>query len=76
VQNEDVLRLEAAMERLPEQYREVIGLCRIVGLSREQAGERMGGRAPGAVRSLLSRALVALSHELDRGRTRDGDTIG
>lgn len=70
VRNEDVLRLEAAMERLPDDYREVIGLCRIAGLSREEAGARMGGRAPGAVRMLLSRALVALSHELERERSR------
>ena len=63
---EEVLRLEQAFERLPEEYREVIGLCRIAGLSREDVGQRMGGRAAGAVRSLLNRALVALSTELER----------
>ena len=49
-----MLRLEQAFERLPEEDREVIGLCRIAGLSREDVGQRMGGRAAGAVRSLLT----------------------
>jgi RNA polymerase sigma-70 factor (ECF subfamily) len=66
VGKEDVLRLEQAFEKLPDEYREVIGLCRIAGLSREEVGRRMGGRSAGAVRSLLNRALVALSTELER----------
>ena len=68
VQNEDVVRLEAAFERLSEEYREVIGLCRIAGLSREEVGRRMGGRSAGAVRNLLNRALAALSTALERER--------
>jgi RNA polymerase sigma-70 factor (ECF subfamily) len=71
VQREHVLLLEQAFERLPEEYREVIGLCRIAGLSREEAGHRMGGRSPGAVRSLLNRALVSLSTELERLGVRE-----
>lgn len=63
---EDVRRLEQAMSSLPEEYREVIGLCRIAGLSREEAGKRLGGRSAVAVRSLLNRALVALSTALER----------
>ncbi len=68
MRTEDLLRFEQAMERLPEEYREVIGLCRIAGLSRETAGQLMGDRSPGAVRSLLNRALVALSSALERTR--------
>jgi RNA polymerase sigma-70 factor (ECF subfamily) len=63
---EDVQRLERALRDLPEEYREVIGLCRIAGLSRDEAGKRLGGRSAGAVRSLLNRALVALSTALER----------
>lgn len=64
--NEEILLLERACERLPDEQRQVIALCRIAGLSREEVGRRMGGRSAGAIRSLLNRALVALSTELER----------
>ncbi|MCA8965545.1 MAG: sigma-70 family RNA polymerase sigma factor [Planctomycetes bacterium] len=66
IRNEEVLLVEQALDRLPDEYREVIALCRIVGLSREEAGRRLGGKSAGAVRMLLSRALTALSTEMER----------
>ena len=53
-------RLEAAFDSLPDDYHEVILLCRIVGLSQNAAAERMG-RSVDAVRNLLHRALVRLA---------------
>lgn len=66
IRKEEILLLEHACEKLPQEYREVIALCRIAGLSREEAGRRMGGRSAGAIRSLLNRALVSLSTEMEK----------
>lgn len=63
---EAVERLERAFDQLPEQYREVITLARIVGLSHAEIAEQMG-RTPGAVRTLLGRALARLSELFDLG---------
>ncbi len=60
-------RLESAFEKLPEDYREVIVLSRIVGLSRAEIAERMG-RTEASVRNLLSRALAELATHLDDGQ--------
>lgn len=64
VAKEEVERIESAFDQLPEHYREVITLARVVGLSRAEIGERMG-RSEGAVRTMLSRALVSLAELLD-----------
>jgi len=63
---EVMARLESAFEKLPEDYREVIVLARIVGLSRTEIAERMG-RTEASVRNLLSRALAELATHLDDG---------
>lgn len=63
---EEVERIEAAFERLPEEYREVITLARIVGLSHREIAERMG-RNEEAVRKLLSRARARLARLLAAG---------
>lgn len=55
--------LEQALDRLEPADREVIGLCRLAELRRDEVG-RIMGRSPGAVRSLLNRALARLSTEL------------
>ena len=60
MQREDMDRLETAFEQLPEHYREVITLSRIVGLSHQEVGESMG-RTPAASRGLLHRALAELT---------------
>jgi RNA polymerase sigma-70 factor (ECF subfamily) len=57
---EELEQLESAFDRLPEEYREVLVLARIVGLSRAEIGERMG-RSEGAVRALLFRAQARLA---------------
>ena len=53
-------RLESAFEHLPDEYREVLLLARIVGLSRAEIGEKMQ-RSENAVRSLLFRAQAKLA---------------
>ena len=61
---EALARIESAFEKLPEDYREVIVLSRVVGLSRAEIAERMG-RTEASVRNLVSRALAELAEHLD-----------
>jgi len=62
---EDWALAEEALATLPEDYREVILLTRVVGLSHAEAGARLG-RNEGATRMLLSRALARLARSLPR----------
>jgi RNA polymerase sigma-70 factor (ECF subfamily) len=55
-----------ALYRLPEDYREVIVLPNLEGLSHEEVAARMG-RAVGAVRMRWLRALPRLRRDLVRG---------
>jgi RNA polymerase sigma-70 factor (ECF subfamily) len=57
---EDLDRLERAMDRLKPEYREVIVLAKIDGLSYEAIGDRLG-KSENAVGHLLSRAMAALA---------------
>jgi len=57
------VRLADVLARLPEDYREVIVLRNLEGLSHEEAARRMG-RGVGAVRMLWVRALARLRREL------------
>ncbi len=57
---EDRVRLEAAMDRLPEEYREVIIARYYLRLSWKEVGERHGQRSPEAVQMLARRALLKL----------------
>jgi len=57
---EELERVERAFETLPEEYREVITLAHMVGLSRAQIAQQMG-KSEGAVRVLLHRALARVS---------------
>jgi RNA polymerase sigma-70 factor (ECF subfamily) len=59
-------RLQAAIEQLSDEHREVILLRYFQGLSTEEAGERMQ-RSAGAIRNLLSRALSELGKHLKSG---------
>ncbi|HEX5011680.1 MAG TPA: sigma-70 family RNA polymerase sigma factor [Planctomycetota bacterium] len=61
---EALARIEQAFEKLPEDYREVIVLSRVVGLSRAEIAERMG-RTEASVRNLVSRALAELAEHLE-----------
>jgi RNA polymerase sigma-70 factor (ECF subfamily) len=60
---EEIARVEEAMESLSEEHREVITLAHLVGLSRAEIAEQMG-RSEGAVRHLLHRALAQLGVRL------------
>ena len=60
MRQEEIDRLEQACEQLPEDYRRVLTLTRIAGLSHEEAGREMG-RTAGASRKLLNRAIVQLT---------------
>lgn len=58
----DVL-LADVLARLPDDYREVLILRHLEGLSHDDIAQRMN-RTAGAVRMLWTRALIALRHEL------------
>ena len=53
-------RLEKALDKLKPEYREIIVLKKIEGLSHAEIAERLGKNA-GAVRMLLARAMAALT---------------
>ena len=55
--------LGQAMERLSDDYREVVLLTKIEGMPAREVGERMS-RSENAVNLLLSRALKRLAEEL------------
>ncbi|MHC4595810.1 MAG: sigma-70 family RNA polymerase sigma factor [Planctomycetota bacterium] len=57
---EDLAKLEKAIDELKPEYREVIVLTKIEGLSYGQIGNRLGKSAD-AVRMLVSRAMAALT---------------
>jgi len=61
---EELERIERAFARLPQDYREIISLARIVGLSHAEIAREMG-RTEGATRTLLSRALARLATLLE-----------
>jgi len=57
---EELNKLEKAMEELRPEYRNVIVLVRIEGLSHKEAAERLN-KSHHSTRALLSRALAALT---------------
>ena len=57
---EDLDKLEKAIDKLKPEYREVITLTKIEGLSHKEVGDRLE-KSPDAVRMLLSRAMAALT---------------
>ena len=63
--HEQELILAEVLARLPDDYREVIILRNLEGLSHEDIAEHLG-RTPGAVRMLWVRALARLRQELGR----------
>lgn len=63
VKQERQLALARALERLPEDYRDVLILRNLEGLSHEETARRLG-RNPGAVRMLWVRALARLRDEI------------
>ncbi len=65
-QAEQILRLEAAIDQLPQAQREALLLVRYEGLSLAEAGQQMD-RKPDAVRMLVARAIVALAKSMGEG---------
>jgi RNA polymerase sigma-70 factor (ECF subfamily) len=63
--HEQEVRLAEVLARLPDDYREVILLRNLHGLSHEEVARRMN-RSLGAVRMLWVRALARLRQELIR----------
>lgn len=63
---EEIERLEAAFERLPEEFRDVIHMRCVLGLSSGEVARRME-RTPAAIRKLLSRARARLAMIAARG---------
>ncbi|MHC4331877.1 MAG: sigma-70 family RNA polymerase sigma factor [Planctomycetota bacterium] len=57
---EEMDKLEEAIDTLKPEYREVIVLKRLEGLSYKEIGKRLG-KSPDAVGMLLSRAMVSLT---------------
>jgi RNA polymerase sigma factor (sigma-70 family) len=64
VAHEELERLESAFRQLPEDYRQVLVLARLVGLPHASIARRLG-RSEGATRKLLSRALARLATLMD-----------
>jgi len=63
IQHEQAVLLAEVLERLPDDFREVILLRNLEDLPHEEVARRMG-RSPGAVRMLWVRALARLREEL------------
>ena len=57
---ENLNKLEEAMDKLNPEYKEVILLAKMQGLSGPELAAKLG-KSPGAARALLSRAMTALS---------------
>ncbi len=64
VAHEQAERIERAMDALPDDYREVLLLTRVVGLPRREIAARVG-RTENAVRTLVHRAGVRLLAALE-----------
>jgi len=58
---EDLHKLEGAIDELKPEYRRVIVLAKIDGLSYKEIGEKLG-KSVDAVGMLLSRAMLALTN--------------
>ncbi len=65
IAREGLEAFESAFARLPEHYREVVLLSRLVGLSHEEIATSMG-RSESSVRNLLYRALAELAEAMRR----------
>ena len=71
IARETAERLEAAFDRMPDSYREILALSRIAGLSHAEIATRTG-MSTGNVRVTLHRALARLATMLDLGGEGEG----
>ncbi len=65
IRAEEVAQLEAAFERLPDDYRQALTMYRIVGVSLADLAQHLG-RTEGATKTLLHRAMARLTTVMDR----------
>lgn len=65
MRQEEIAQLEAAFDELPENYRQVLTLYRIVGIALPDLA-RQFGRSEAATKMLLSRAMAKLTTVLSR----------
>ena len=63
VRQEEAVHFAEALQQLKPEYREVVVLRNLLGLTHPQVAERLG-RSEGAVRMLWTRALESLRHAL------------
>jgi len=70
IASETAERLERAFDQLPDDYRQVITLARIIGMGHAEIAEEMG-RQEGAVRVLLHRALARLGRLMHEDAQRE-----
>jgi len=63
---DEVARVEKALDRLTDEQREVVLMAHVAELSRAEIAERLGKKEV-AVRSILHRALARVAAELDTG---------
>ena len=63
---EQIDRLDAALQTLPDDYREIVTLAKLVGMSHADIAEHLGRSLP-SVRNALGRALRKLGEALERG---------
>ena len=75
VAREELCRIETAYEQMPEDYRRVITMSCVTGMSHAEIAAEMG-RAETAVRKLLSRARARLSLLLVTGEDAGGSSAG
>lgn len=75
VQGESIEHLRAAMQRLPQIYREIIELVILQDLSYEEASQILGGVSLGTLRSRMFHALRHLRRILSDVAGYDGDDL-
>jgi len=63
---DEIARVERALDNLPEDHREVVLLAHVAELSRAEIAGRLG-KTEVAVRSILHRALSRIAADLDTG---------
>ncbi len=63
--HEDLARLERALDTLNPEYREVITLAKLEGLSYQVIGDKLN-KSPDAIRMLAVRAMAALTAEFGK----------
>lgn len=68
---EEIARLESALQELPDDYKEIVVLAKIVGMPHRDIAEHLGRSLP-SVRNALGRALVRLGLAL---RPDGGDGV-